>query len=115
MGIIQWDFFTRRFRRVMVFTVSQKEHRHPEEEAKNLALRTRKIGGQVGAIERMLQEDYDCTAVLMQIIAARRGLKSLAEKIIHSHLKHCIEEANSSKDGQKNVRELVQVLKSYID
>lgn len=95
--------------------MSHKEHRHPEEEAKSLSLRVRKIGGQVGAIERMLEEDYDCTAVLMQIIAARRGLKSLAEKIIHSHLNHCIEEASTSKDGQRNVRELVQVLKSYID
>jgi CsoR family transcriptional regulator, copper-sensing transcriptional repressor len=93
----------------------QNEHRHPGDEAQNLALRARKIGGQVAAVERMLKEDYDCTAVLMQIIAARRGLKSLSEKIIQSHLKHCIEEASTSKDGQKNIRELVQVLKSYID
>ena len=55
----------------------------------------RKVAGQLNAIERMLAEDRDCTDILTQIVSARRGLKSLGEKLIHSHMHHCIEAADS--------------------
>lgn len=91
------------------------EHQHPPNERKALILRTRKVGGQLASIERMLDADRDCSEVLMQIISARRGLKSLAEKLIHSHLHHCIEEAKTSTDAAKRLHDLLQVLERYVE
>ena len=95
--------------------MSKNQHRHPEEDRRAAVIRTRKIAGQLGAIERMLSEDRDCAEVLMQIVSARRGLKSLAEKLIHSHVEHCIEEAQNPAEGKRKLRELLTVLERYVE
>lgn len=78
-------------------------------------VRVRRIVGQLNAVERMLKENRGCSEVLMQIVAARKALKSLAEMLIHSHLEHCIEHANSPAEGRKHLQELLSVLKRYAE
>jgi DNA-binding FrmR family transcriptional regulator len=95
--------------------VSRHQHNHPEEERRTSVIRTRKITGQLGAIERMPSEDQDCAEVLTQIVSARRGLKSLAEKLIHSHVQHCIENAQNPTEGKRKLRELLTVLERYVE
>lgn len=92
-----------------------EHHRHPEEETRASVVRARKIAGQLGAIERMLNEDRDCSEILTQIVSARRGLKSLAEKLIHSHVEHCIDEAQNPAEGKRKLRELLSVLERYVE
>ncbi len=92
-----------------------ERHRHPQEETRASIVRTRKIAGQLGAIERMLNEDRNCSEILMQIVSARRGLKSLAEKLIHSHVEHCIAEAQDPAEGKRKLRELLSVLERYVE
>lgn len=95
--------------------MSKDGHRHPEEETRASVVRARKIAGQLGAIERMLSEDRDCAEILTQIVSARRGLKSLAEKLIHSHVQHCIDEAQNPAEGKRKLRELLSVLERYVE
>ena len=91
------------------------EHHHPPQERQANILRLRKIIGQLNGVETMLAEDRDCSEILTQLISARRGIKSLSERLIHGHLHHCIEEAHDRKDGAKKLRELVTVLERYVD
>ncbi len=95
--------------------MSKDGHRHPEEKTRASVVRARKIAGQLGAIERMLSEDRDCAEILTQIVSARRGLKSLAEKLIHSHVEHCIDEAQNPAEGKRKLRELLSVLERYVE
>ena len=88
---------------------------HPPEEAAALVARLRKVTGQLKAVEGMLETDYDCPAVLMQLVSARRAIKSLAEKLIHSHVEHCIEHASSPADARRKLRDLLTVLERYVD
>jgi CsoR family transcriptional regulator, copper-sensing transcriptional repressor len=90
-------------------------HRHPEEERRASVIRVRKIVGQLNAVQRMIDEDRDCAEILLQIVSARRGLKSLAEKLIHSHTLHCIEEAHTPAEGRRKLRELLTVLERYVE
>lgn len=92
-----------------------KNHKHPDEERGALRLRGRKIAGQLKAIDRMLAEDRDCAEILTQLISARKGIKSLAEKLIQSHAHHCIENAVSRSDSKKKLRELLVVLERYVE
>jgi DNA-binding FrmR family transcriptional regulator len=93
----------------------KQSHQHPADERQALQLRVRKICGQLNAIERMLEQDQDCSEILTQLVSARRGLKSLAEKLIHSHMHHCIEEAHSPAEGRKQLRGLLTVLERYVE
>jgi DNA-binding FrmR family transcriptional regulator len=93
----------------------KRSHRHPEGERRASVIRVRKIVGQLNAVERMIAEDRDCVEILLQIVSARRGLKSLAEKLIHSHTHHCIEEAHTPTEGRRKLRELLTVLERYVE
>ncbi len=95
--------------------MKKEEHRHPEAERDALRLRLRKISGQLNAIDRMLAEDRDCAETLTQLVSARRGIKSLAEKLIHSHMHHCIEGARDQSDAKKKMRDLLTVLERYVE
>jgi DNA-binding FrmR family transcriptional regulator len=89
--------------------------RHPKEERRASVIRVRKIVGQLNAVERMIDEDRDCAEILLQIVSARRGLKSLAEKLIHLHTHHCIEEAHTPTESRRKLRELLTVLERYVE
>lgn len=95
--------------------MSTARESHPPEETQALTTRLRKITGQLKAVEGMLAKDYDCPEVLMQLVSARRAIKALAEKLIHSHMEHCIEHASSPTDARRKLRELLSVLERYVD
>jgi DNA-binding FrmR family transcriptional regulator len=63
----------------------------------------------------MLAIDYDCPDVLMQLVFARRAIKALSEKLIHSHMEHCIEHASSPANARRKSRDLLSVLERYVD
>lgn len=46
--------------------------------------------------------------------SARRGLKSLVEKLTYSHTQHCIEGAQNPAQGRKKLRALLTVLERYV-
>lgn len=88
---------------------------HPPEEVQALTTRLRKITGQLNAVERMLADDYDCSDVLMQLVSARRALKALSEKLIHSHMQTCIAGTTSPDEARRKLRDLLTVLERYVD
>jgi CsoR family transcriptional regulator, copper-sensing transcriptional repressor len=90
-------------------------HVHPEDETKALKIRVRKIIGQLNGVEHMMEADRDCAEILTQLVSARKAIKSLSEKLIHSHMHHCIESASDPKEGRKKLREFLDVLQRYID
>ena len=63
-----------------------------------LVKRLHRIEGQVRGIERMVEEDRYCIDVLTQIAAVNTALESLAFKILHDHVRHCVAGALSSGD-----------------
>lgn len=90
-------------------------HIHPPDEKRALQMRLRKIAGQIGAIERMIEEDCDCPDVLTQVVSVRKALKSFAEVVIHQHAHECIEGATDPKEGRRKLRELLSVLERYVE
>jgi DNA-binding FrmR family transcriptional regulator len=90
-------------------------HAHPEDETAALRLRMRKIVGQLQGVEKMLEAERDCAEILTQIISARRGLKALSEKLIHSHLHHCIDGAADQAEAKRSLRDILVVLERYVE
>ncbi len=93
-------------------------HQHPKTEREALKVRLRKIEGQLRAMEAMVDRDEDCSEILTQLISARKALKSFAEKLIESHMHHCIEDAQDShgkENGKEKLRDLLKVLGRYVE
>ncbi len=57
---------------------------------KRLASRVKRIAGQVGGIERMLEDKRYCVDILNQIAAVRSALDALGIELLTRHLELCV-------------------------
>ena len=89
------------------------KHARPGLEKRALVVRLRRIKGQIEGIEKMVEADSECSDVLMQVVSARRALKSFSEELIGSHLHECLENAASQSESRRELRSLLTVLKRY--
>ena len=89
------------------------KHVRPGPEKKALTARLRRIRGQVEGLERMVEDDADCSDVLMQVVSARQALKSFSQEIIEAHMHECIEGAANQAEGKREIRALLDVLRRY--
>jgi DNA-binding FrmR family transcriptional regulator len=62
-----------------------------------LRARLRRISGQIGGIERMVEADTYCLDVLTQISAVTKALKAVASELLEAHLESCVKEAMSDR------------------
>lgn len=69
----------------------------------------RKVQGQLGGIQDMIEEGRYCVDILVQCRAAMAALRNIELKIFHQHLTHCVEDAFYSQD-KEGVRQKVEEL-----
>ncbi|KKT35057.1 MAG: hypothetical protein UW26_C0001G0052 [Candidatus Collierbacteria bacterium GW2011_GWF1_44_12] len=62
------------------------------EDKKKMSVMLKRIQGQVGGIERMVNEDKSCEAVVTQITAAMSSLKSVAKTLLSDAVGSCSKE-----------------------
>lgn len=61
-----------------------------ESEQKKISLMLKRIQGQVGGINKMVEGDKDCESVLTQISAAMNSLKTVARTLLASEATECV-------------------------
>jgi DNA-binding FrmR family transcriptional regulator len=66
-----------------------------------LVKRLRRIQGQVGGIERMVEDDRYCIDVITQISAVQAALDKVALGLLDDHARHCVIDG---PDGAKEER-----------
>jgi DNA-binding FrmR family transcriptional regulator len=52
--------------------------------------RLRRVSGQVGGLERMVEEERYCIDILTQISAAQAALDRVALELLDDHARHCV-------------------------
>lgn len=62
----------------------------PAEVIEDVRRRLHRVGGQVRAIERMLDEGRECRDVVTQISAATKALEQVGFKVVASGLTYCV-------------------------
>jgi DNA-binding FrmR family transcriptional regulator len=60
------------------------------EDKDDLLKRLRRISGQVGGIERMVDEERYCIDILTQISAVQAALDRVALGVLDDHARHCV-------------------------
>jgi DNA-binding FrmR family transcriptional regulator len=66
-----------------------------------LLKRLRRIEGQVGGIERMVEEDRYCIDVLTQIGAIQAALDKVALGLLDDHARHCVVSGPPAKKEER--------------
>lgn len=83
-----------------------------EKERRLLRNRIRRIAGQLGGIERMIEDDAYCPDILIQISAASSALSALSRALLTEHIKTCVlEDIRSGKEsGAEELAALIERL-----
>jgi DNA-binding FrmR family transcriptional regulator len=66
-----------------------------------LLKRLRRVQGQVGGVERMVEDDRYCIDILTQISAVQAALDKVALGLLDEHARHCVIDG---PDSQKDER-----------
>ena len=78
-----------------------------KEQVKN---RLRRIGGQIGGIERMVEEERYCIDILTQISAAQAAIDRVALALLDEHSRHCVLGAKTAKDREEKTEEMMEAV-----
>ena len=76
--------------------------RHPNK--KNVANRLARIIGHLKGIKTMVEDDVDCSEILIQLSAVRSALNNAGKVILTDHINHCLVHAYENGDKEMIAR-----------
>lgn len=74
------------------------EHHHDPKHIKAISNRLSKAIGHLESVKQMVEDDRDCTEVLIQLAAVRSALGNCGKEILKEHISHCIVHAVQEGD-----------------
>jgi DNA-binding FrmR family transcriptional regulator len=78
-----------------------------KEKVKN---RLRRISGQIGGIERMVEEERYCIDILTQISAAQAAIDKVALALLDEHTRHCVVGADGASAREEKTAEMMEAV-----
>jgi DNA-binding FrmR family transcriptional regulator len=68
--------------------------------------RLARIAGHVNGVKRMVEDDKDCPAILLQMVAVRAALDKVSQIILEDHIETCVVKAVHEGKGEEAIRDL---------
>ena len=89
---------------------------HTIRDKTKLLNRVRRIRGQLGAVERALEEEQDCSAILLTVTACRGALNGLMAELIEGHIRfHVVDpDRQPTSERAKAAQHLIDVIRTYL-
>jgi CsoR family transcriptional regulator, copper-sensing transcriptional repressor len=84
-----------------------------QEERQNVINRLNRIEGQVKGIRKMIEEEQNCSEILMQIAAVKAAVNNVGTLVFQTHFRHCLETAVAQGEVDF-VDEVMKMLGKYI-
>ena len=82
----------------------------------DLLKRLRKVSGQVGGLERMVDEERYCIDILTQVSAVQAALDKVAVALLDDHARHCVvgaTEENREAKTEEMMDAVARLLRSH--
>ena len=88
-------------------------HTHSPDHKKAVINRLSRIIGHMESVKKMVENDRDCTDVLIQLSAVNSALQGVSRAVLKEHMSTCIVEAVQHEDRQA-LEELSKAIDSFI-
>ena len=75
-----------------------EEHKHTQRRA--AINRMSRAIGHMNAVKEMLENNRDCSDILIQLSAVRAEITNVSKVILKDHLEHCLSDATRSDDEE---------------
>ena len=92
---------------------SEHRHVHSEEEKKAVLNRLSRAIGHLNKVKRMVENDDDCSDVLVQLAAVKSALTNTGKVILTNHINHCILEA-VHEDDLETIEKMTDAINMFI-
>ena len=87
---------------------------HTSSNRTQLIARVRRIAGQMAAIERAIEEEAGCAAVLHQVAGARGAINGLMDELVEDHVReHVARPDLSDAERAAGAEELIAAVRRY--
>ncbi len=89
---------------------------HTIRDKTKLINRIRRIRGQLMAVEKAVEEEQDCSTILLTIAACRGAINSLMAEVIEGHIRfHVVDpDQQPTSERARAAQELIDVVKAYL-
>jgi DNA-binding FrmR family transcriptional regulator len=84
---------------------------HLSREKLDLVNRSKKVIGQLEAVERALNADEPCSEVLHRLAAARGAINSLMAELMEDHIRNHMPHTKSSEEA---TADLIEIIRTYL-
>lgn len=87
-------------------------HIHSQQEKRRILNRIAKATGHLKAVATMVENNRDCSEILVQISAVQSAIRGTAKLILDGHIDHCIVDAVKEDDWERieDLKEAVGLL-----
>jgi FrmR/RcnR family transcriptional regulator, repressor of frmRAB operon len=89
---------------------------HVAKEKAKLLNRLKRMRGQIEAMERAVDADDECSAVLQQATACRGALDGFIAEVIEDHVREHMVDPQAARDSPRAVaaEELIEIVHQYL-
>ena len=87
---------------------------HVKNEKAKLMNRIRRVRGQIEAVERAIEGEEGCAAVLHLIVAARGAMNGLMTEVIEDHIRLHVVDPAKDAERKRGADELIEAVQSYL-
>lgn len=85
-------------------------HHHSEKHKREVSNRLARAIGHLQKVKQMVEDDEDCSDVLIQLAAVKSAINNTGKVILKDHMEHCI--VHAVEDGDT---EMIDELNAAID
>ena len=86
------------------------EHIHKHQDTKKIINRMSRAIGHMESIKKMVEEERDCSDILIQISAVRSAINNVGKIILQDHINNCVVDAVETGD-----KKVLEDLNSAVD
>ncbi|MGE5630359.1 MAG: metal-sensitive transcriptional regulator [Caulobacteraceae bacterium] len=76
--------------------------------------RMKKIEGQVKGIQKMIEEDKECSDVMVQISAIRSAINKVGGVIMDRYIKECVKGKLLHEKDEEKIEEIIDTIVKYV-
>ena len=87
---------------------------HTVDDKNRLLKRVARIKGQVSGIEKMLQDEKECSSILQTIAACKGAINGLMTEVLEGHVRHVMDREKSAAKQKEGASEVLELLRSYL-
>lgn len=88
-------------------------HHHSEEHKRTVSNRLARAIGHLEKVKQMVENDADCSDVLIQLAAVKSAINNTGKVILKDHMEHCI--VHAVEDGDiEMINELNDAIDKFI-